>query len=41
MRARLILTDDHVVLCRGPRALLDAQSDVEVIGEARVTVRKR
>jgi DNA-binding NarL/FixJ family response regulator len=34
MKTRLILTDDHLVLRQGLRALLDAQPDLEVIGEA-------
>jgi DNA-binding NarL/FixJ family response regulator len=34
MKTRLILTDDHVVLRQGLRALLEAQPDLEVIGEA-------
>lgn len=33
-RLRLILADDHGVLRAGLRALLDSQSDLEVVGEA-------
>jgi NarL family two-component system response regulator LiaR len=31
---RLVLADDHVVLRQGLRALLDDESDIEVVGEA-------
>jgi DNA-binding NarL/FixJ family response regulator len=31
---RVILADDHVILRRGLRAILDAEPDLEVIGEA-------
>jgi NarL family two-component system response regulator LiaR len=34
MKTRLILTDDHVVLRQGLRALLEGQPDLEVVGEA-------
>jgi NarL family two-component system response regulator LiaR len=34
MKTRLILTDDHVVLRQGLRALFEGQPDLEVVGEA-------
>jgi DNA-binding NarL/FixJ family response regulator len=33
-RLRVVLADDHTILRRGLRAILDAEPDVEVIGEA-------
>ncbi len=34
-RLRVILADDHTILRQGLRAILDAETDLEVIGEAR------
>ena len=34
LKTRLILTDDHVVLRQALRALLEAETDLEVVGEA-------
>ena len=31
---RVFLLDDHEVVCRGVRELLDAEDDIEVVGEA-------
>jgi DNA-binding NarL/FixJ family response regulator len=36
-RLRLVLADDHTILRRGLRAILEAEPDVEVIGEAGTT----
>jgi DNA-binding NarL/FixJ family response regulator len=33
-RLRVVLADDHAILRKGLRAILDAESDLEVIGEA-------
>jgi two-component system, NarL family, response regulator NreC len=33
-RLRVVLADDHTILRRGLRAILDAETDLEVIGEA-------
>jgi len=33
-RITVMLADDHVVLCEGIRALLQIQSDIEVVGQA-------
>jgi DNA-binding NarL/FixJ family response regulator len=35
MVLRLVVVDDHVLVCAGLRALLDQESDFEVVGEAR------
>ncbi len=34
MTIRILLVDDHPVVCAGVRALLDAESDLEIVGEA-------
>ena len=33
-RIRILLADDHAVLRAGLRVLIDAQPDMEVVGEA-------
>ena len=33
-RLRIILADDHVILRRGLRAILEVEPDLEIIGEA-------
>ena len=34
MTIRILLVDDHTILRDGLRALLDSQSDMEIVGEA-------
>ena len=34
MRIRVLVADDHTMVREGLRALLDADSDIEVVGEA-------
>src|SRR5262249_32020880 len=34
-KIRILLADDHAILRKGVRALLDSQKDMEVVGEAK------
>jgi DNA-binding NarL/FixJ family response regulator len=39
-RITVLLAEDHTIVRQGLRALLEAEDDIEVIGEAQTVVRR-